>query len=59
MYSLQRGYQIEWIVLSCALLPDFPKNAEELKVTENTCLIEYNKFWINCFHDQVKYQSVF
>jgi hypothetical protein len=51
--------KLEWIVQPCPLVPHFPKNAEELKVTEDTCLTEYNKFWINCFHDQAIYESVF
>jgi hypothetical protein len=51
--------ELESIVQHRPLVPQFPAKAEQVQVTEDTCLDDWDKFWINCFHDQSTYQSVY
>jgi hypothetical protein len=53
--------ELESIVQPCPLLPRFPKEAKDLgeNVNGDNCLEMVNRFWINSFHDQATYQTVF
>lgn len=56
-----KGYIIplDSIVQPCPLTPRFGKKADELGVLNDNCLEKCNKFWINSFHTQHTYQSVY
>jgi hypothetical protein len=51
--------ELESIVQHCPLGTCFPGKTEQVQVTEDTCLDDWDKFWINCFHDPSTYQSVY
>jgi hypothetical protein len=50
------------IIQSCPLSPRYGKKADDLVPGENidgdNCLEECNKFWVNCFQDQLAYQTL-
>jgi hypothetical protein len=50
------------IIQSCPLTPRYGKKADDLvsdvEVDGENCLDECNKFWVNCFHDQLAYQTL-
>lgn len=50
---------LENIVQPCPLTPQFGYAADELDVTNDDCLELCDKFWINSFHNQHTYQSVY
>ncbi|KAF8519258.1 hypothetical protein JB92DRAFT_3293102 [Gautieria morchelliformis] len=50
---------IEWIVQPCPLVPRYSQgDVGQLEFDEYTCLEKYDRFFINSFHDQLTYQTV-
>jgi hypothetical protein len=50
------------VVQSCPLTPRYGKKADDLVpnigIDGDNSLEECNKFWVNCFHDQLAYQTL-
>ena len=49
----------EWILQPCPLVPKFPKDISTLDFDEHTCLEKHDTFFVNSFHDQATYQTIF
>jgi hypothetical protein len=72
LYAVQRSYdksgqpvssviELENIVQPCYLLPRFAKQARELgqNINGDNVLDIVDNWWINSFHDQATYQTIF
>ena len=53
---------MESIIQPCPLTPWYGQKADDLvsnkEINGENCLEECNKFWINSFHDQLAYQTL-
>jgi len=70
MYEVKRAFTstakrkggvvpLEWILQPCPLVPKFPKDISTLDFDEHTCLEKHDTFFVNSFHDQATYQTIF
>ncbi|KZV89151.1 hypothetical protein EXIGLDRAFT_618492 [Exidia glandulosa HHB12029] len=50
---------LDSIVQPCPLTPQFGKRANDLQVTIDDCLDKCNLFWINSFHSNHTYETVY
>lgn len=51
--------RLDSIIQPCPLTPRFGRSADELNLSNDDCLERCDKFWINSFHTQHTYQSVY